>query len=167
MDRTELFIRAFSTYHADEIKNRRGCWKRGDPVLAYPAGFARGRCERLPRFWRVALLAPVWAIDEYLTEHWHNAVLRDPHERIAPDKLDYWARRKHTFDPRLLPLSERTALYDGQIVDLDWATFTGALFVKDPHRIWTLQQAAQWHTNRGHRHIVNQQYAYWFQRQAA
>lgn len=162
MERTELFIAARSAYHADPTKNRRGCWKRGDPVMPYPEGFARGDLERLPRFWRVRIPVPVWVLQEYCSEHWYNAVIDDPHDFAAWQKMSYWARRKHTFDPRLLPLNESTALYAGAIVDLSWSSFRAAIFVKDPGKMWTLEQAAEWHTNHGHRHVVTKQHAFWF-----
>ena len=41
---------ARSASHPDPVKDARGCWKRGDPVVVEEDGHAWGARERLPRF---------------------------------------------------------------------------------------------------------------------
>ena len=46
----ELLVKARSVANADPDKDRRGCYKRGDIVLAQPDGHEWGRMEGLPDF---------------------------------------------------------------------------------------------------------------------
>jgi hypothetical protein len=43
----EVLIKAVDAAHADPVKDAR-CYKRGDPVVVQPDGFAWGRLELLP-----------------------------------------------------------------------------------------------------------------------
>jgi hypothetical protein len=46
----EILIKAVDATHADPDKDRRGCYKRGMPVVVAPDGHTWGAEERLPRF---------------------------------------------------------------------------------------------------------------------
>jgi hypothetical protein len=46
----EILIKAVDATHADPEKDRRGCYRRGMPVVVMPDGHAWGAEERLPRF---------------------------------------------------------------------------------------------------------------------
>lgn len=46
----EILIRAINNTHADADKDRRGCYKRGMPVVSRPDGHSWGAKERMPRF---------------------------------------------------------------------------------------------------------------------
>ena len=46
----EILICARNVTHADPAMDRRGCYKRGDPVVVQPDGHVWGRKEGLPRF---------------------------------------------------------------------------------------------------------------------
>jgi hypothetical protein len=46
----ELLIKAVDATHSDPAKDSRGCYKRGDPVVAMPDGHSWGVREGLPKF---------------------------------------------------------------------------------------------------------------------
>lgn len=46
----ELLVKAVSVSHADPVKDRRGCYKRGMPVVVMPDNHPWGLEERLPKF---------------------------------------------------------------------------------------------------------------------
>lgn len=46
----EILVKAINATHSDTDKDRRGCYKRGMPVLIMPDGHSWGGEERLPKF---------------------------------------------------------------------------------------------------------------------
>lgn len=46
----EILVKAIDTTHADANEDRRGCYKRGMPVVIKPDGHEWGSAERLPKF---------------------------------------------------------------------------------------------------------------------
>lgn len=46
----EILIKAIDATHPDPEKDRRGCYKRGMPVVVMPDGHQWGKDERLPKF---------------------------------------------------------------------------------------------------------------------
>lgn len=46
----EILVKAISATHSDPIKDQRGCYKRGMPVVIMPDGHQWGNEERLPKF---------------------------------------------------------------------------------------------------------------------
>lgn len=49
----ELLIKAVSATHPDPVKQARGCYQQGDPVVVMPDGHEWGAAEGLPTFWIV------------------------------------------------------------------------------------------------------------------
>lgn len=65
----ELLIKTTDNTHADPVKDRRGCYKRGYPVVVMPDGHGWGNEERLPWFWIVKLpMIDPALIKEYIAE---------------------------------------------------------------------------------------------------
>jgi len=56
----EILVKAQSVSNADAVKDRRGCYKRGMPVVVMPDGHSWGLEERLPRF--VVIKIPTIAV---------------------------------------------------------------------------------------------------------
>ena len=46
----EILIKAVSAVHADPVKDRAGCHKKGDPIIIRPDGWSWGSKETLPDF---------------------------------------------------------------------------------------------------------------------
>jgi len=57
----EILIRAKNNVHSDPDKDRRGCYKRGMPVVVMPDGHQWGLLERLPDF--VVIKVPMVSAD--------------------------------------------------------------------------------------------------------
>ena len=51
----ELLIKAINASHPDPVKDRRGCYKRGDIVVVMPDGHEWGAKEGLPNFFKVKI----------------------------------------------------------------------------------------------------------------
>lgn len=51
----ELLIKAIDATHSDPVKDKAGCYKRGDIVDVRPDGFEWGREEGLPTFVKVKI----------------------------------------------------------------------------------------------------------------
>jgi hypothetical protein len=127
----ELLIKATDAYHNDPVKDRRGCYKRGDPVVAFRDGWSWGRLETIPTFWRIRVAAVErlhlypFCAEEYAQDYiWlrgHNA-----HKMVA----NHLTRRRWSFSPELIAPSKRMALFRGEIVNLTWAEFTRAILDK-------------------------------------
>lgn len=63
----EILIRAKNNTHPDPEVDRRGCYKRGMPVVVMPDGHQWGLAERLPDFVVIKLpLVPVESVLKYL-----------------------------------------------------------------------------------------------------
>ena len=58
----EILVKAIDHVHPDPVKDRRGAYKRGDPVLVMPDGHEWGNEERLPRF--IVLKIPGLSVEE-------------------------------------------------------------------------------------------------------
>jgi hypothetical protein len=118
----EVLIKAFNASHYDPVKDRRGCYKRGDLVVSVPDGHGWGRDERLPRFWRVRIPnVAVFMLESYCAELYEDvwvAGLR------APDRAK---RRRWSLRPELLATAQRRSLLRGEIVTLSWSELQRAL----------------------------------------
>lgn len=65
----EILVKAVSATHPDAVKDARGCYKQGDPVVVMPDGHAWGAEERLPRFWLVKVPgATVAQLESYIAQ---------------------------------------------------------------------------------------------------
>jgi len=60
----EILVKAIDYSNPDAIKDKRGCYKRGMPVVVMPDGHPWGARERLPRF--VVLKLPGISVDRVL-----------------------------------------------------------------------------------------------------
>ena len=57
----EFLVKAIDAVHADSVKDKRGCYKRGDVVVVMPDGHVWGKAEGLPKF--VIVRVPGLAVD--------------------------------------------------------------------------------------------------------
>lgn len=48
-----LLVKAIDALHTDVTKNTRGCFKRGDVIVAKPDGHVWGSSEGLPKFYQI------------------------------------------------------------------------------------------------------------------
>lgn len=64
---------AVSKGHPDPTKDRRGCYKAGDPVVVRPDGWQWGAAEGLPLFWVVKVPGATVAQLEQYVEALSNA----------------------------------------------------------------------------------------------
>jgi len=127
----ELLIKARDAYHRDPIKDRRGCYKRGDPVWAVRDGWSWGRLDTIPTFWRIRvpnvesfLFAPFCQPELAQDLTW----LRGPNaHKYVSNSLTC---RRWNFSPELIAPSKRMALFRGEIVNLTWMEFTQAMLDK-------------------------------------
>lgn len=60
----EILIKAIDAIHTDAVKDRRGCYKRGMPVVVMPDGHIWGLEERLPKF--IVIKIPLVSVDRVL-----------------------------------------------------------------------------------------------------
>ena len=60
----EILVMAINKTHADPLVDRRGCYKRGYPVVVMPDGHIWGGDERLPKF--VVIKVPGVSVDRIL-----------------------------------------------------------------------------------------------------
>lgn len=51
----ELLVKAIDATHRNTVKDKAGCYKRGDPVVAMKDGHEWGKEERLPKFFVIKL----------------------------------------------------------------------------------------------------------------
>ncbi len=70
----EILVKAISVTNADSVKDRRGCYKRGDPVLVKPDGHEWGSSEGLPKFIKVKLPGTSVATVEQYTLPWKRLI---------------------------------------------------------------------------------------------
>lgn len=113
----ELLIRPVNNFHADPVKDRRGSYKRGDPVVVMPDGHKWGREERLPHFWRIAVRgASVQVMRPFCQELYDGIWTPDKGARAL-------LRRRWKLAPEMLLAAHRMALYRGDIVECSWDTW--------------------------------------------
>jgi parallel beta-helix repeat protein len=115
----ELLIRVFDTHHADPVKDRRGCYKRGNVVVAMSDGQRWGREELRPRnFYRLRVpdLPPEEA--DLLTHPELDNMLLTPTGEARVTK-----RRRWSVDLDALPSVTRMACEAGECGVLPWSLF--------------------------------------------
>jgi hypothetical protein len=92
----EILIKAVDATHADPEKDRRGCYKRGMPVVVMPDGHAWGAEERLPRF--VVLKLPgvaVAKVQQFIAQdHEGEALYRRRLWKLFVDEIPLAVRNK-------------------------------------------------------------------------
>jgi hypothetical protein len=78
----EILVKAVDATHADPIKDQRGCYKRGMPVVVMPDGHAWGTEERLPKF--VVLKIPLISVSQVqkFVQRWETHLVEGQPEII-------------------------------------------------------------------------------------
>lgn len=113
----EILVRAFSNVNPDPLRDRRGAWKRGMPVVIMPDGHEWGLEERLPRFVIIKVpLVSVSRVEKYVLPQY---------EVLDPTQV--YRRRRWIIRWEDLPLAARNALRDrGELIIKAHPDFTGA-----------------------------------------
>jgi len=127
---SELLIKAGDAKHHDANEDARGCYKRGDPVLAMPDGHRWGRLETIPRFWRVRVPGDRFAFYPFVQPHYRQQTLWLRGDNAHKLKGDRLLRRRWHFSAELVSPQQRLALYRGEIVELTWSEFVRAMLDK-------------------------------------
>lgn len=69
----EILVKLASATNADSTKDRRGCYKRGDPVVVMPNGHTWGAEERPPKFIVLAVPDATEAeVQQYIEQWWRR-----------------------------------------------------------------------------------------------
>lgn len=127
----ELLIKAVDAVHKDRLKDRRGCYKRGDPVTSMRDGWTWGRLETVPKFWRVRVPGVEFLS---LREFCHPEYAQDYFwlrgENSHKALKNTITRRRWSFSPELIAPTKRMALFRGETVDLAWSEFINAMLDK-------------------------------------
>ncbi len=106
----EILIKAVNATHADPDKDRRGCYKRGMPVVVMPDGHSWGAQEGLPKF--VVLKVPGVSVEAV------NKYINPEHEDTPDENGTYPIYRRRLWQIRwaALPLAARNKLAsDGEL----------------------------------------------------
>jgi hypothetical protein len=114
----EILIKAISVTNTDLVKDRRGCYKRGDPVVAVPDGHRWGRLETLPIFWRVRVSAPLFILREFCIPESEPGLWKS--ENNGPRTL---TRRLYSVQPALLTPAMRAEMFLGGVPNLTFDQF--------------------------------------------
>lgn len=98
----EILIKAIDTSHVDPLKDRIGCYKRGDIVGVEEDGYEWGACERLPKFYLVKIPGL-------------SVVIARKYERMEmesddPDNKTVYRRRKFHIPVDAVPAGIRNTL---------------------------------------------------------
>lgn len=94
MANAAILVRLTGTAHADPAKDRRGCWKRWDPVAVYPfeGGAVPGSEERPPAFfWLLLFGASAAKARRFLQEEFDTADGL-PAQTTGPEQVRYRRR---------------------------------------------------------------------------
>ena len=110
----EILVKAVSAAHVDPVKDRRGCYKRGYPVVVMPDGHPWGLEERRPKF--VVLKIPTIPVSRVLKyiETWEGVQRR--RGRVRWDDLPTRAKNRLANDGELII---KAGAYDGTF-DYTW-----------------------------------------------
>lgn len=121
----ELLIKANNAHHRNPMKDRQGCYKRGDPVLVMPDGHPWGREEQLPKFWRVR----VPNVQRSLLETHCEGLYEDGLiiTLYTTEALPLRQRRRFQLRTELLTNLQRQALFGNWVVELSWTQWVMAL----------------------------------------
>lgn len=117
----EILIKAISAAHADPMKDQRGCYKRGMPVVVMPDGHPWGLEEGLPKFVLLKIpLIPVPVVEKYIAQavDGNGDVIQRRTWQIRWDDLPAAARNKLQNTGQLVV--KATASYTGSF-DYTWA----------------------------------------------
>jgi hypothetical protein len=130
----EILIKAVDAVHSDPEKDRRGCYKRGMPVVVQPDGHQWGSAEGLPNFVVLKLPGvPVKKARKFIDQDMIDDGLEE--DGITPKKVTY-RRRLWQIQWNDLPVGARNKLLaDGEITigplaqgaDYTWAQFRNFL----------------------------------------
>lgn len=115
----EILVKAIDATHDDPVKDRRGCYKRGMPVVVMPDGHPWGKEEGPPKFVVVKLPGiDHKALHKYVREWDHatdaHTTLQRRRWKLHLDDLPHGAHAKH---PIVVKASQK---HQGP-ADLSWA----------------------------------------------
>lgn len=108
----EILVKAVDATNPDAEKDRRGCYKRGMPVVVMPDGWPWGSEERLPRFVviKIPTITPDRAL-KYIAQQYNGS--------------DLFRRRLWQIRWADLPASARTRLQTTGQLTIKAGTYTG------------------------------------------
>lgn len=120
----ELLIKVRDSVHTDQVKDRRGSYKRGDVVVAMNDGHTWGKAEGLPNFVRLRVPGLSLALVQRLTEEQDDDDDGNPlpsevfisNEPIELDRI--FRRRRWRVDLDALPASVKTALQNTGVASI-------------------------------------------------
>lgn len=106
----QILVKAVDATHADSEKDRRGCYKRGMPVVVMPDSHTWGLEERLPKFVVIKIPGvPVDKVKQYI----------EPQREDTPDERgQYRTYRRRLWKFRIddMPAAARNKLMtDGEL----------------------------------------------------
>ena len=114
----EILIKAIDAEHPDPIKNARGCYKKGDPVVIFEDGHEWGKEEGLPKFW----VLKIPGVPADLLKH---LILPQTIARIDTDgveRQEIITRRLHKLDLKTLAIWIKNSLYAKGVVKMNLAS---------------------------------------------
>jgi hypothetical protein len=117
----ELLIKAIDATHSDPVKDKAGCYKRGDIVVIMPDGHEWGKEERLPKFMVVKI--PGMSVAE--ARKYIEGEINDTN----PDNIITITRRKHSFLVDDTPSNIKDELNTKGEITVTWDEIKG--FVQD------------------------------------
>ena len=118
----EILVKAIDAVHIDPVKDQRGCYKRGYPVVVMDDGHPWGFEERLPKFVVIKIpLIPKEKVQKYI-EQWRIFVGLDS-EGIP--KMETQCRRLWKIRWDDLPQVAKDKLKTGQLIIRATLNYTG------------------------------------------
>ena len=121
----ELLIKAVDAVHADPVKDKCGCYKRGDVVVAKADGWAWGKEEGLPAFCILKITdLSVKAAQKYI----ESETLTEVHPNDPTDMItSILCRRQYHVCMDELPAATLSALDADGIATTDWPSVCGCV----------------------------------------
>lgn len=114
----QLLIRAIDNSHADPEKDRRGCYKKGYPVVVFPLTHTWGAEEGLPGF----------------------VILRCEDETITPERVQNWLDQwKDDFDYEVLSANAVQGKYTVRVFEKNVSTSGANALTQEKVESWLLK----------------------------
>lgn len=113
----EFLIKAIDATHFNSVKDRAGCYKRGDVVVVMPDGHEWGKEERLPKFMVVKVPDLTVASAQKYTESEINDT--------DLDNIITITRRKHSFLVDDAPSNIKDELNTNGEITVTWDEIKG------------------------------------------
>jgi hypothetical protein len=116
----QILVKAIDATHADPVKDRRGCYKRGMPVVVMPDTHTWGLDERPPKFVVLKLPGvPVEKVKKYIEPEREDTADADGRYQVFRRRL--W---KFRFDD--MPTAARRKLRDNGELTIRAGTYDGS-----------------------------------------